>query len=60
MIISFRTTIFHTRIKNMSRQDEYKTMQIFSIKEDKACIFSYYSAGKRENTQITCYHRKDY
>jgi hypothetical protein len=54
MIISFRTTIFHTRIKNMSRQDEYKTMQILSIKEDKAYLLTY-SAGKRENTQITYY-----
>lgn len=40
MIIYCRTTIFHTRIKNTSRQDEYKTMQVLSIKENKACFLN--------------------
>jgi hypothetical protein len=38
----------------MSRQNEYNITQILSIKEDKAYLLTY-SAGKRENTQIT-YH----
>jgi hypothetical protein len=50
MIIYYRTTIFHTRIKNTSRQDEYKTMQVLSIKEDKACFLNI--GGKKENTQL--------
>jgi hypothetical protein len=47
MIIYYRTTIFHTRIKNTSRQDEYKTMQVLPIKEDKHS-FLYIGRKKRK------------
>jgi hypothetical protein len=61
MIISFRTTIFHTRIKNMSRQDEYKTMQILSIKEDKAYLLLHILQEKEKILRLpTTNHRKDY
>ena len=45
----------------MSRQDEYKTMQILSIKEDKAYLLLHILQEKEKILRLpTTNHRKDY